>query len=83
MDGAAPGGEISWAVEGSGAQIWPDGAFVAERPGTYTVVAVAGDREASASVLVTPRNVGREVEFVSRSMPQDEQFATKAPAIPG
>ena len=68
-------GEIMWAVEGSGAQVFPDGAFVAERPGTYTVVAVAGDREASASVLATPRNVGREVEFVSRSMPQDEQFA--------
>ncbi len=68
-------GEIMWAVEGSGAQVFPDGAFVAERPGMYTVVAVAGDREASASVLATPRNVGREVEFVSRSMPQDEQFA--------
>src|ERR1700685_3125187 len=74
-NGETPSGEILWAVEGSGAQIWPDGAFVAERPGTYTVVAVAGDREASASVLVTPRNAGREVEFVSRSMPQDEQFA--------
>jgi hypothetical protein len=74
-NGAVPGGEILWAVEGSGAQIWPDGAFVAERPGTYTVVAVAGDREASASILVTPRNALREVELVSRSMPQDEQFA--------
>ena len=74
-NGETLGGEILWAVEGSGAQVWPDGAFVAERPGMYTVVAVAGDREASASVLATPRNVGREVEFVSRSMPQDEQFA--------
>ncbi|MGC1904176.1 MAG: Ig-like domain-containing protein [Candidatus Acidiferrum sp.] len=73
--GETVAGEIMWAVEGSGAQLFPDGAFVAERPGTYTVVAVAGDREASASVLATPRNVGREVEFVSRSMPQDEQFA--------
>jgi hypothetical protein len=73
--GEAVAGEIMWAVQGSGAQVWPDGAFVAERPGTYTVVAVAGDREASASVLASPRGVERESEFVSRSMPQDEQFA--------
>jgi hypothetical protein len=73
--GEAVGGEVSWSVQGSGAQIWPDGSFVAERPGTYTVVAVAGDREASASVLASPRGVARELELVSRAMPKDEQFA--------
>jgi hypothetical protein len=73
--GETVAGEISWSVQGAGAQIWPDGSFVAERPGTYTVIAAAGDREASASVLASPRGVGRDVELVSRAMPKDDQFA--------
>jgi hypothetical protein len=73
--GEALGGEIVWSVQGAGAQVWPDGAFVAERPGTYTVVAVAGDRSAAASVLASPRGVSREVEVVGHAMPKDEQFA--------
>jgi plastocyanin len=67
--------QIAWAVEGSGAQIWPEGTFVAESPGTYTVVASVGSRTAVASVVVTPREVTREVEVVSHLMPKDEQFA--------
>ena len=27
-------GEVTWSVQGSGAEIWPDGSFVANRPGT-------------------------------------------------
>jgi uncharacterized protein YjdB len=64
-----------WAVTGAGAQVWQDGAFVAERPGTYAVSASVGDRTAVASVVVAPRNVAREVEVVAHAMLKDEQFA--------
>jgi hypothetical protein len=67
--------QIVWSVEGSGAQIDPDGGFVAERPGTYTVLATVGDRESSASVVVAPRDIARNVEVVGHAMPKDEQFA--------
>jgi len=73
--GEAIAGEITWSVQGADATIWPDGTFVAERPGTYTVVASAGDHNAMASVLAVPRGVSREVEVVGHEMPKDEQFA--------
>jgi hypothetical protein len=34
-----------------------------------------GDRLASASVVVAPRNIEREVDVVGHAMPKDEQFA--------
>jgi plastocyanin len=67
--------EIAWAVEGSGAEIAPDGGFVAERPGTYTIQASIGRRSSVASVVVTPRDIAREVEVVAHVMPKDQQFA--------
>ena len=68
-------GGVTWSVEGQGAQVFPDGAFVAERPGTYIVHAAAGGRSASASVVITPRDIEREVESVGHAMPKEEQFA--------
>jgi hypothetical protein len=68
-------GEVAWSVEGSGAQIWPDGGFVAAQPGTYTIQAAIGDRTAEASVVVAPRDAAREVDVVGHAMPKDEQFA--------
>jgi hypothetical protein len=41
-----------------------DGKFVAEVPGQYTVIAMAGQLSARTSVDVRPRNVVREVELV-------------------
>ena len=74
--GGAISAEISWSLQDSGAQIFPDGAFVAERPGTYTIHAAVGDRLASASIVVAPRNISRETEIVSHVQPgKDEQFA--------
>lgn len=55
---------VRWAVSGPGASIEADGAFVAERPGVYPVVAVSGKEVASASVVVASRNVERELEVV-------------------
>jgi hypothetical protein len=73
--GASIGVEIAWSIRENGAQIWPDGAFVADRPGTYTIQAAVGDRLASASLVVRPRDIARDVEVVSHVMPKDEQFA--------
>lgn len=57
---------VRWEVSGQGAMIGTDGAFVAERPGTYVVTASSGDRSSVASIVVTPRNVERELEVVGR-----------------
>ncbi len=73
--GAAIQFQITWSVQGTGAQVFPDGAFVAERPGTYTVLAAVGDKSATASVVVAPRDIAREVERIGFAMPPDEQFA--------
>ena len=56
---------VNWAVNGRGATIYPDGGFVAERPGTYEVTATVGRHTATGSVVVTRRNVEREVDIVS------------------
>jgi len=74
-DGASIPVEIAWSIRENGAQIWPDGAFVASRPGTYTVLASVGDRVASASIVVTPRDIARQLDVVGHVMPKDEQFA--------
>jgi len=66
---------VTWFIEGQGAQVFSDGAFVADRPGTYIVHASAGGGGASSSVVVTPRDIGREVDVVGHAMPKDEQFA--------
>ena len=67
--------EVRWAVSGDGAMIEPDGAFVAEKPGAYVVSASVGDRQALASVIVTPRNAERELAVVGRATLKDLQTA--------
>jgi hypothetical protein len=71
--GAVANPSVRWALSGNGAAIWPDGGFVAERPGTYAITAASGDRVATASVVVKPRNVERELEVVGRIIPKDTQ----------
>jgi hypothetical protein len=65
---------VRWSVSGDGASIDPDGVFVAERPGSYVITAAAGDRAASSSVVVVPRNVQRMLEVVGRT--PTEEFQT-------
>ena len=55
-----------WSVNGNGATIDPDGAFVAERPGSYIVTATTGNISNSATIVVTPRNVQRDMTVVGR-----------------
>ena len=61
---AIPGLTLAWSLEaGAGAaDLDPDGAFVAELPGTYTVTATAGSRTADAVVRVEQRRVTRGLE---------------------
>ncbi|HEY0729413.1 MAG TPA: hypothetical protein VGD38_15140, partial [Pyrinomonadaceae bacterium] len=57
---------MRWSVSGSGAMIDPHGIFVANAPGTYIVTASSGSVSSSASVVVTPRNLERELTVVGR-----------------
>ncbi len=50
-----------WAVSEPGAEVYADGAFVAERAGRYTVVATLGDRVASATIEAQPRGVSGRI----------------------
>ena len=66
---------VRWSISGSGAAIYADGAFVAEKTGTYIVTASSGQHSASASVVVKPRNVEREVEVVAHVPMPDLQMS--------
>ena len=55
-----------WSVSGSGATIDQDGGFVAAAPGTYIVTGSSGNVSSSASVVVTPRDLERELTVVGR-----------------
>jgi hypothetical protein len=66
---------VRWSLSGEGASIYPDGAFVAEKAGTYVVMASTGQHSAAASVVVRPRNVEREVEVVSHVPMPDLQMS--------
>ena len=54
------------SAEGSFAIVRDDGAFVAEKPGFYTVNVMAGGKSASRSIKVVARNVERDIEVVGR-----------------
>jgi hypothetical protein len=55
----APVGEGTATIDG-------DGAFVANEPGTYRVVATLGSKVAGATVRVDARNITRQVSVVGR-----------------
>jgi hypothetical protein len=64
-----------WAVSGDGASIDSDGGFVAERPGSYVVTASIGEKSATASVVVAPRNAERDIKVVGHALLKDAQGA--------
>jgi hypothetical protein len=72
---AGKAASVRWSVSGSGAAIYDDGAFVAEKAGTFVITASSGQHSASASVVVRPRNVEREVEVVSHVPMPDLQMS--------
>jgi hypothetical protein len=66
---------VRWSISGDGAEVYPDGAFVAEKAGTYVITANSGQHSASASVVVRPRRVEREVEVVAHVPMPDLQMS--------
>ena len=56
---------------GATAQIEPDGRFVAERSGLYTVVATTGAQTATHTVEITERDVARNIELVGHGPVRD------------
>ena len=56
---------------GAISHIGEDGAFVAERPGLHTVVAIAGSYTASYTLDVKERDVRKEVQVVGRGPVRD------------
>ena len=56
---------------GAPAQITPDGRFVAEQPGVYTVIAMSGGRVARQTVRTVPRNVQQDIEFLGHARVSD------------
>ena len=71
----AVGGETAPGIiaAGSPAHITGDGRFVAERSGTYTVVATTGAHAATKTVTIVPRDVRRRVEVVGRGRVLDRR----------
>jgi hypothetical protein len=55
---------VRWSVDRNGATVFPDGGFVAERPGTYLVTGVVGAVAAAAPITVTQRVHDRVFEVV-------------------
>jgi hypothetical protein len=72
-----PAGDFTthWAVSGNGAVVDSNGAFIADLPGTYIVAAMSGSVSSSASIVVTPRNLEREIEVVGRAPMKEFQGA--------
>jgi hypothetical protein len=73
---AASGFAVRWSVDGGEgvAQIDEEGAFVAEKPGRYTVRAAAGSQAVEQTVTVTSRRVTRGMEVLGR-LPIKERTA--------
>ncbi len=60
---------VTWSARGldsAGAEVFADGAFVAETPGTFQVLATAGTFAAEALVQATAREAASGVDLVGR-----------------
>jgi hypothetical protein len=64
-----------WSVSGLGGTAFPDGAFVAVRPGTFVMTAQIGSHSASASISIEPRNAERAIEYVAHVQPKGDDGA--------
>ncbi len=71
----AVGGETAPGIiaGGAAAHITEGGRFVAERSGTYTVIATTGAHTATKTVVIAPRDVRRRVEVVGRGRVLDRR----------
>lgn len=69
------GARPTWAVVEPGAEIYADGAFVAERPGTYTVIATLGDRLDRVRIEAVRRHSGGRIHIVGHG-PNTESYTS-------
>ena len=71
----AVGGKPAAGIRASGAtaHIASDGRFVAERSGTYTVVATSGIHTATRTVSIESRDVARDIEVLGRGKVLDRR----------
>ncbi len=68
------GPTVHWSTRGTGVMVEPDGRFVAEKAGAYSVTATVGGISATTSVRVLPRIESRRIELVARvRLPKDFQ----------
>ena len=72
---AVPDAPLRWSVDRAGAQVFDDGAFVAERPGSYLVTALAGNVASTASITVEQRVNPRRLELVGNRVYSDIEAA--------
>jgi hypothetical protein len=72
-----PAGDFAtrWSVSGNGATVDSDGSFLAEQPGTYIVTGTSGNLSSSTAIVVTPRNLERELERVGHAPMKEFQGA--------
>jgi hypothetical protein len=61
---SVPDARPVWSVAGVGAEIGADGAFVAERPGSYRVLAALGDEVQGVTIEVEPRGLEGRVSIL-------------------
>jgi uncharacterized protein YjdB len=66
---------VRWMVSNGGANVYPDGGFVAEKPGTYVVNAIAGTVTNGATIVVKQREHARKFEAVGSYIFSDIQAA--------
>ncbi len=64
-----------WSVSGNGATVDANGAFVADLPGTYIITGMSGNVSSSASIVVAPRDMERELEVIGRVPMKEYQGA--------
>jgi uncharacterized protein YjdB len=66
---------VRWSAGGAGADVYPDGAFVAQKPGSYVVSATVGNVSANATIGVTQRTHARKLEHVTSKIFSDLEAA--------
>ena len=65
-------GVVSEDASGASAIINNQGKFVAEQPGTYTILATAGNISATATIEVVHRNVKRKIQLIGQGRVNDK-----------
>ncbi|MGI9545217.1 MAG: LVIVD repeat-containing protein [Cyclobacteriaceae bacterium] len=65
-------GQVKEDGAGAAAIIQPNGKFVAEQPGAYTILVSSGNSTASKSVQIKPRDIQRELNFVGKGSISDQ-----------